>query len=296
MVLGLTTSHKVVLPSTDATRHQTPWTPITCSLLPEPSSHYTHGWMPCSRALPQRCALQYGDDQDGGGAPPVLGLSNTSAATIPALYTAFHGCDCQRNGRPDVLPQRCISFRAKRFRLGQGGRHTASLSTRRYGWLPGQGRTSLPTAQLRDQRRYGANRPRHRSLPLCVFPEQGGGSSGWVDKTHLQPLPLATPKLKDWAGDWHNGDNNLRIRARGGQLYVKGNAFWPSANPADWPSTHLGEIEASAAPKGATITLRDDICHMDVHWLGDALVVSDNAECGGMNVRFNGVYQRAAKR
>ena len=69
-----------------------------------------------------------------------------------------------------------------------------------------------------------------------------------------------------------------------------------NANPADWPSTHLGEIEASATPKGATITLRDDICHMDVHWLGDALVVSDNAECGGMNVRFNGVYQRAAKR
>lgn len=130
----------------------------------------------------------------------------------------------------------------------------------------------------------------------AFFPNKGGGSSGWVDKTHLQTLPLATPKLKDWAGDWHNGDNNLRIRARGGQLYVKGNAFWPSANPADWPSTHLGEIEASATPKGATITLRDDICHMDVHWLGDALVVSDNAECGGMNVRFNGVYQRAAKR
>ncbi|MNT23768.1 hypothetical protein D3C72_1592010 [compost metagenome] len=73
MVLGLTTSHKAVLPSPDATRHQTPWTPITCFLFPEPSSHYTHGWMPCSRALPQRCALQYGDDQDGGGAPPVLG-------------------------------------------------------------------------------------------------------------------------------------------------------------------------------------------------------------------------------
>lgn len=130
----------------------------------------------------------------------------------------------------------------------------------------------------------------------AFFPNKGGGSSGWVDKTHLQPLPLATPKLKDWAGDWHNGDNNLRIRARGDQLYVKGNAFWPSANPADWPSTHLGEIEASATPKGAAITFRDDICHMDVHWLGDVLVVSDNAECGGMNVRFNGVYQRAAKR
>lgn len=32
-----------------------------------------------------------------------------------------------------------------------------------------------------------------------------------------------------------------------------------------------------------------------LYLLGDVLVVADNSECGGMNVRFNGVYRRAGK-
>ncbi|HEL3807788.1 TPA: hypothetical protein UMT99_003956, partial [Stenotrophomonas maltophilia] len=40
----------------------------------------------------------------------------------------------------------------------------------------------------------------------------------------------------------------------------------------------------------------EDTCKVRVHSLGEVLIVADNSECGGMNVRFNGVYRRAGTR
>jgi len=36
----------------------------------------------------------------------------------------------------------------------------------------------------------------------------------------------------------------------------------------------------------------EDTCTVHAQLLGDVLIVADNSECGGMNVRFNGVYRR----
>lgn len=65
----------------------------------------------------------------------------------------------------------------------------------------------------------------------AFFPNKVGGSAGWVDRSKLQPLPVAVPTLQDWAGEWKDGDNGLKIRVQGGQLHVEGDAYWPSANP-----------------------------------------------------------------
>jgi len=112
-------------------------------------------------------------------------------------------------------------------------------------------------------------------------------------------LPVAVPTPQDWAGDWKDGDNGLRITVQGGQLHVEGDAYWPSANPTPEQRPYgpnMGQVEARAAPRGADVEFVEDTCKVRVHSLGEVLIVADNSECGGMNVRFNGVYLRAGTR
>ncbi|MGE6332600.1 hypothetical protein [Stenotrophomonas sp. NPDC077659] len=129
----------------------------------------------------------------------------------------------------------------------------------------------------------------------AFFPNKVGGSAGWVDRSKLQPVAQVTPTLQGWAGDWKDGDNGLQIRVRGSQLLVDGDAYWPSANPslAERPGgPHIGAVSASATPRGSQVDFVEDSCKVHAQLLGDVLVVSDNSECGGMNVRFNGVYRK----
>ena len=49
----------------------------------------------------------------------------------------------------------------------------------------------------------------------AFFPNKVGGSAGWVDRSKLQPLPVAVPTLQDWTGHWKDGDNGLRITVQG---------------------------------------------------------------------------------
>lgn len=133
----------------------------------------------------------------------------------------------------------------------------------------------------------------------AFFPNKVGGSAGWVDRSTLQPLPVRMPTLQDWVGDWKDGDNGLKIHVQGGQLHVEGDAYWPSANPTPEERPYgpnMGQVEARATPRGADVEFAEDTCRVRVHLLGEVLIVSDNSECGGMNVRFNGVYRRAGKR
>ena len=133
----------------------------------------------------------------------------------------------------------------------------------------------------------------------AFFPNKVGGSAGWVDRSKLQALPVPAPTLQAWSGDWKDSDNGLQIRVRDGQLHVQGDAYWPSANPtlAERPGgPNIGAVSAQAVPRGARVDFVEDTCTVHAQLLGDVLIVADNSECGGMNVRFNGVYRRAGKR
>lgn len=138
----------------------------------------------------------------------------------------------------------------------------------------------------------------HGAYRCAFFPNKVGGSAGWVDADRLQVVPTSTtPALRDWAGDWTDGDNTLHLRVRDGALVATGEAFWPSARPTPQRpyGPNLGQIDAVARPRGATVDFTDSDdagCTLQARWLGDYLIVSDNSECGGMNVRFNGVYRR----
>ncbi len=58
----------------------------------------------------------------------------------------------------------------------------------------------------------------------------------------------------------------------------------------------MGQVEAQATPRGSQVDFIEDSCTVHAQLLGDVLVVSDNSECGGMNVRFDGVYRRTGAR
>ncbi|MCA1633634.1 MAG: hypothetical protein LC802_07935 [Acidobacteria bacterium] len=55
-------------------------------------------------------------------------------------------------------------------------------------------------------------------------------------------------------------------------------------------------MNAKARPAGNVLTVEEDSCRVTLRLVGDYLVASDNSECGGMNVRFDGVYRRKQAR
>lgn len=56
-------------------------------------------------------------------------------------------------------------------------------------------------------------------------------------------------------------------------------------------------MSGEAAPKGdqAVFVDAEDECHVSLTLLPPFLLARDNNRCGGMNVRFDGVYMRAGK-
>jgi hypothetical protein len=124
------------------------------------------------------------------------------------------------------------------------------------------------------------------------------GSAGYVPAERLEALPSAEPALADWAGEWRKGDDVITLRVSGGKLRASGEAYWPSANPSprDVPGgPHTGQMSGVAAPTGASVRFVDseEDCEVTLTLLPPLLLARDNNSCGGMNVRFDGVYMRA---
>jgi hypothetical protein len=135
---------------------------------------------------------------------------------------------------------------------------------------------------------------------VCAFyPGKRGGSAGYVRQTEIAAQPAeANPALSAWAGNWADGDDTISLRVRGSQLAATGNAYWPSADPSlkERPGgPNLGEMSGTAAPNGNTVVFAGkdaDDCRVQLTLLPPYLLASDNSNCGGANVRFDGVYRK----
>mgnify|MGYP003338972327 FL=1 len=109
-------------------------------------------------------------------------------------------------------------------------------------------------------------------------------------------LRVETP-LERWLGTWQAwGEPLLLTRgAQPGVIQVEGMAYWPGQHH---PNAHSGRLSGAAKPVGPTLVIREDAepesvrCVASLSLVGDLLVVSDNHRCGGLNVNFDGVYQR----
>jgi len=140
--------------------------------------------------------------------------------------------------------------------------------------------------QVLVSRRYGSW--------ICGWyrPLKGSETVGWlpVDSLVISDQ-LASPALEKWIGRWKYGDQSLNIRRdrKTEFLTVKGDAIWRGLGD----NVHVGSVAARSLPQGNELILIEEECRVTLKLVGAYLVASDNSECGGMNVRFNGVYRKA---
>ncbi len=121
----------------------------------------------------------------------------------------------------------------------------------------------------------------------CVF-VPGRDDAGWVADNRLTPLPRPRPATAAWSGRWRNADDVITVtRGRDGALHVSGKAVWHGGHDND----HFGDVDFTARPvETRLISPPGDACRVELIQLGAYLIVRDNAGCGGVNVRFNGIY------
>lgn len=139
--------------------------------------------------------------------------------------------------------------------------------------------------QVLVSRRYGSW--------ICGWyqPQKGSETVGWLplDRLVISERP-ASPALEKWIGRWKYYDQSLNIRRDSKRefLSVKGDAIWRGAGD----NVHVGSVAARSSPQGIELILIEEECRVTLKLVGDYIVASDNSECGGMNVRFNGVYRK----
>lgn len=139
---------------------------------------------------------------------------------------------------------------------------------------------------------------------VCVYYlGKSNDYAGYVPKENINYIPYSLkPKLSNWFGVWKSlgGEyaNSLNITLdEKGRLQVNGQAYWYGGqNSFNEDIVHVGQVSACAKPEANKLTIKegDDefSCKLNLELLSTFLVVSDNGNCGGMNVRFNAVYQQ----
>jgi hypothetical protein len=115
---------------------------------------------------------------------------------------------------------------------------------------------------------------------------------GWLPAESLKTIETARGS-EEWAGAWWNHDNALRVErdAVSGRLRVTGQAYWHGGFGGT-DVIHFGFVRAEAEPKGDKLDLQERDCRVTLRLLGSFLVASDNGRCGGVSVRFDGVYRK----
>lgn len=127
-------------------------------------------------------------------------------------------------------------------------------------------------------------------------PRKGNETVGWIESDRLEWLDSKRqPTEGEWLGEWRAYDNSIRIsKATVGELSITGEAIWGSGS-----RTHTGKLDHNAKPSADKMNFGDGRgeydCRVAMQLVGPYLVVGDNLNCGGANVSFSGVYQRAKR-
>jgi hypothetical protein len=139
----------------------------------------------------------------------------------------------------------------------------------------------------------------------CVYVGGAGRlSAGFVPDAALAPAPPYAPLDAAFlVGRWTDNDDHLTFKLAKGKLVVDGDAVWPSAKPPKGVpesrfAPNIGEVEGAVRLAGPRFEVGDveEACRVWGYRRGPYLIVDDNGNCGGMNVRFSGVYLRTPGR
>lgn len=133
---------------------------------------------------------------------------------------------------------------------------------------------------------------------VCAWyqPARGPETVGWLRADAVEAVPVSAgyAPLTAWLGTWNFYSSEVRLSRgrRANTLAVEGEATWVGANPGN---VHTGELSGEATPAGEVLKLggEDEYdCRATLRLVGPYLVVSDNKQCGGVNVTFDGVYRK----
>jgi len=122
-----------------------------------------------------------------------------------------------------------------------------------------------------------------------------GSAQGWVHSSDLRPVVFdPKPAIAAWAGVWVQDENRIQIQISKtpGKLHLDGEAYWHGRGD----NVRSGEISGEATPIGNHLHYSeggDNACTVDLALVGKYILANDNNQCGGMNVRFWGIWKRA---
>jgi len=129
----------------------------------------------------------------------------------------------------------------------------------------------------------------------CAYYGTAGGKliAGFLPDNALAPAQEATQLTPVFlAGTWYSGTDTVRIAPSGqGKVHASGAATWQGMG-----TVHDGSFETDATVSGTHVAFKDDSCEVQVRRRGNYLLLDDNSQCGGMNVRFMGIYVRGRAR
>ena len=120
---------------------------------------------------------------------------------------------------------------------------------------------------------------------------------GYLETAALEP---ARVKPAAWAGAWRGTEHSIRIFPTRvpGRFRVTGEATWGRSDPERVRNggVNEGSFEGFITPgaNGANLSEGDGelACRVKLRLLGPYLLVTDNLNCGGLNVSFRGVYRK----
>jgi hypothetical protein len=145
----------------------------------------------------------------------------------------------------------------------------------------------------------------HAGAWVCVT---DGTHFGWTRAADIALGPAPATPPRDWLGSWAiaNSESKFEIAflKDGKTLHVTGTAQW-QAGPDAPP--HTGDLDADGVLVANELRLGEVRCldseYQESHeacaecvarlmFVSGRILVRDNHFCGGMNVNFNGVYDR----
>lgn len=121
---------------------------------------------------------------------------------------------------------------------------------------------------------------------------------GYVPSNNLRSIVTQPPSTHDWEGVWKPiGDGEIAIHPAKQGLSVQGKAMWHGGLDSEGNQiVNLGDFDGEGEPDGTRLSITDGdgdtACVVQMRLVGENLIATDNHNCGGMNVTFDGVYRK----
>jgi hypothetical protein len=129
-------------------------------------------------------------------------------------------------------------------------------------------------------------------------PKKGGATVGWILLKNLEFTEMVQG-IESYVGQWSYYNNDIEIkRTSDPKIFeVKGLALWKGMGD----NVHTGELDGKGIWNEKVLLYGEEdkseyACKAKLDLVGQYLVVSDNLNCGGVNVTFSGVYTKTITR